>query len=434
MYLDKVRFRRNGEFSFIYYDKYLGKNRRLGKAQVPSWVQTLEDAERFCRNHEAEGEATKLRVQLREAWKTKYHDFSELLVKYVEDRKSAAPNSWENDLYYLEQYVLHFFLEIADSNSIQGWPNHFSAFKKWLRSVKPLKGSKPTLAISTQNHCIKALNTFLSFAYQEHQITLTEKCPVHPRRLIRRKDIESVISDEERKAVGRELRKIDDLYADKYEVALDTGLRDAELDGISIGDVSPGEPPQEHIRCLLKKNGMNCLGYITLRDQLVDNHQRRDANGQVFRKPLKHKKKVSAKDTRIIPLTNVVTYNILVKRFKEKQKLYERKAFGPDKRNYLLFDGVSTGRYRLKLIEAHKRAGFKYHSPHDARHTFATKLAGRSGGDWMLCKLVLGHKDIETTQGYLHIFELLISELANQEVIETGLDFLPTGNGQEAIS
>ncbi|MBN8542089.1 MAG: tyrosine-type recombinase/integrase [Deltaproteobacteria bacterium] len=49
--------------------------------------------------------------------------------------------------------------------------------------------------------------------------------------------------------------------------------------------------------------------------------------------------------------------------------------------------------------------GYRSKSAHCLRHTFATDLASRALGDTTLCKMVLGHKDEETTARYVHLFE-----------------------------
>lgn len=423
MYLDKKRYAATGKMSFIYYDVTLAKNVRLREDEIPSWVQAEEDADRFCRMKEAEGESSKLRAKRREEWKTKYYKFDELLEKYRVDRKGKAPNSWENDCYYLRQYAFHFFLTERACNNLNNWPTLFEDFCNWLKSVKPIKGPKPTLAVSTQNHCIKSLNTFLAFMQRTNQMSATAKCKMFSKADIHRKDFESVISERDEALIFQALSLESRAMAYKFKVALATGLRDSELAGLSLGDISRGEPPQEQIRKLLRKNSMECLAYITLKDQVVDSDHPRDTEGNVLRKPLKHRKKIGSGDNRIIPIESPEIFKILVYLFKEQQERFAQRINGENRRNYLFFEGITTGTYRNALMRAAGKTKVKYHSPHDCRHTFATRLAGRIGGDYMLCRLILGHKDMETTEGYLHIFQQMQSDLENQRAIEEGLDF-----------
>jgi integrase len=65
-----------------------------------------------------------------------------------------------------------------------------------------------------------------------------------------------------------------------------------------------------------------------------------------------------------------------------------------------------------------KRAGVKVIRFHDLRHTYASHFM-MNGGDVFLLQQVLGHKDITTTQQYLHFAQEFLQEAA--EVVEFGL-------------
>lgn len=50
---------------------------------------------------------------------------------------------------------------------------------------------------------------------------------------------------------------------------------------------------------------------------------------------------------------------------------------------------------------------YKPKSAHCCRHTFSTRFVGMTCGDFFLAKAILGHKDVETTMRYVHIFEAI---------------------------
>lgn len=58
------------------------------------------------------------------------------------------------------------------------------------------------------------------------------------------------------------------------------------------------------------------------------------------------------------------------------------------------------------------------------RHSFATNFAGLTNADTGLCRLVLGHRDEETTLGYVHLFEQLNRQARAKTLVKTKIDLI----------
>lgn len=121
---------------------------------------------------------------------------------------------------------------------------------------------------------------------------------------------------------------------------------------------------------------------------------------------MKGRRKIDSSSGRTIPILDKRAFNILVRRFNVCTKQIESRIFGEEPRDYLLFDGLTKGTFASHLLRVYTAAGkYRSKSAHCLRHTFATELAGLSLGDNTLCKHVLGHRDEETTERYVHLFE-----------------------------
>ena len=106
----------------------------------------------------------------------------------------------------------------------------------------------------------------------------------------------------------------------------------------------------------------------------------------------------------------------MAKRVNSQLELHEQRKYGKEFSDYLLFDSLNKNNYAKLLKKAYEGTQFKYKSPHCARHTFATNFAGKVFGDGVLCQLILGHKDIETTKGYVHLFEAINRKAKTKEI------------------
>lgn len=422
MYWQRRKDRRGKEyFSFAFHDPVFKKTVRLRHKEVPYGIDSVEKANQFCRIKESEHEAAKLRIQRKLEWKSKFYDFTKLLEIFEKDVKIAAPNSWENTIYYLEHYAFPFFLGEKQCNNLNSWCVHYGDFTEWLKTCKTSKGNRE-LSYSTKNHVVSALNSFMVSMKKRGQVEDIEKCPKFPTHMLNARTAEDVLSAEECTEVYAKLFEISEDSAHFFLVLLHTGLRLSEGLGLSLDDVYEGEPGHEVLRRLLKSRDLHSYGYISLWSQVANgNHPRNDF--QVKRKPLKGRKKMDSLSGRTVPILDKKAFNILVSRFNKCDQQLSKAQYGSDPKNYLLFDGLTKGTFASHLKRAYESLAGRYRqkSAHCLRHTCATELAGKALGDTTLCKMVLGHKDEETTSRYVHLFEQINQKAKMQGQRKRGL-------------
>jgi len=396
-------------YTFAYYDKNLNKAIRLKKSEVPTNIKTAQDAEEFCRIKEAEHESAKIRIKRKLEWKNKFYDFEKLYQLYIKDMKKRAPNTWENSRYFLEQYVFPFFLTEKQCNNINNWSLFYQEFVDWLLEVKPIKGSKDKISYSTRNHIITALNNFMVIMKRRNKIERVDKCQKFPSHLIQLRDIDDVYTDEEIGLVSKRLVDKKQCLDDLFKVLLNTGLRISECLALSVDDFYVGAPEHDVLRGSLEKHNISVFGYLSIESQLGHKTKIRDENKKVMRKPLKGRKRIKSGVGRIVPIFDKDVFNILAKRFNAQLERLNCKEFGADGKDYLLFDGLRRNTLGMALSEIYSKLGGKYKpkSQHCCRHTFSTKFVGMTCGDFFLAKAILGHKDVETTMRYVHIFEAI---------------------------
>jgi integrase len=171
--------------------------------------------------------------------------------------------------------------------------------------------------------------------------------------------------------------------------------------------VFEGEPVDRTFREAMKKNSLSCLGFVSINSQLRDPVAPRDKDGRVLRKPLKGRRRIDEEAGRTIPILDKEGFNAIARRFNEQNERQAEGTQGLSASDYLLFEGLNKNTYSNLLKKAHEGSIYSHKSPPCARHTFATRFAGITCGDIYLCQAVLGHKDIETTRDYVHIFAAL---------------------------
>ena len=248
------------------------------------------------------------------------------------------------------------------------------------------------------------------------RIATADKCQKFPTRLLAKRTVDDVLGDEEMKRVEERLREVDDsgLSADFFVVLNGTGLRIGEALALSLADFFPDEITEEKIKKPLDMCGIKSHGYIAIESQVPSKGRVRGDDGLVTRKPLKGR--IEPESGRTIPIISVKVFNVLARRWNEQRKLAKTKKYGTSPSNYLLFDGLTKGGYRNLLLKGYMGSGFWHKSPHCSRHTFATNFAGMTGGNPLLCKLVLGHKDMDTTLRYIHLYEAINRKVRTKEL------------------
>ena len=413
-------------YSFIYWDNRSKKRIRLKKSEVPAGIDTDQKAEDFCRRKEAELTVLSMKAKRQLEWKQRYYDFAELLEIYQIKRKSEAPNSWQTDIYYLEQYVFRYLLEIAKSNNLNDWENHLENLRDWLeRDANLIKQKRQTLKLSysTKNACIKSLNRFFQTMVRLQKMKgPAPKCSMFPKHQLNKKGIEAYIPENEFTIVHAKLKELDSNVADFYLVLINTGLRLNEALGLALSHIFKGIPTESNLRKMLSKFNIDSHVHIILDSQPVDSIYIKDDAGVVKRKPLKHRKRIEPRNNRIIPVSSITASKILASRFNLQSINYKNKTNGQDRSNYLLFDGLNKNKVSTTIRMAYSLLNLSAKSPHDCRHTYCTNLIAQTEGHHFLAKYVLGHTDITTTENYLHLWAVIQQKLTQDQQIEDTIE------------
>lgn len=402
----EIRKLRNGKeyYSFVYRDN--GKRIRLKQENHPKF-DSYEQAVKWARIQGANIDCVKVRAMKRLAWKNQFFDFLELSRKFTLSIKKTQPNSWENCSFYFEHYVLQFFLEIKSVNNINNWSIYFEEFKSWLEeSAYTIKNNPALISYSSKNHCIKALNAFLIFARNNQLVDPSNvyKISVFPASKLKSRDVEALIDKNEYECIYSILKEMNEDVAVMFQCAYWTGMRFSEIFGLSLDDLIQGKIGHNSIGNFLDKHEIDYCGYIVLESQPKSKIRLREKDGSILRKPLKGKKVISTKNSRLIPIIRKELFNNLVKYYKIQTEKYNSGVYGKDRKHYIFFEDVNRTLAMNNLKKAYEKTSYKFKSFHCCRHTRCTELVGETG-DFSLAQTWLGHSRLETTMKYIHIFQ-----------------------------
>jgi integrase len=431
MKFEKRTIKKTGEsyFSFVRYDPQDKKAARMTRDEIRNRfgrdIVSIEDATKCLGMLEAEVDSTKQRYQKRQDWQDKFYRFSELLRIYRIKRQKKAPNSWRNNCLYLNYYVLPFFLNNRQLENILLWPDHYEAFRNWLETDAYLvRKPEQRISYASMNHCVKALNTFMRHLKDDGVITELRLMEAFDESLLKERTADDLIAESDMESIISHLRSVGNgLEGDYYRFLYFTGMRFNEALGVSLSDVHPGQSEHGLFSNLLQKNHILYYGFIVLDSQpAAENRAARDIEtGRVPRKPLKGRKKICEKNSRIVPITDRDVWNNLVMRCREQFQNWKTGFHGTDQKDYLLFDGINKSTSMTRLKQAHEGLNLGHKTWHCLRHTRGTMLFGQTG-DRELAKMWLGHSSCRVFEKYNHTFQEVVRK-SKRPVVKREGDF-----------
>lgn len=400
---------------FTRYDVEQQRNVVVPHPQIPEHIrynQNEDQVQQYVNSQSAIEDAIRYRAQQRVEWRKKYHDVGQYLDAFAEYQKERAPNSWKNDVYYLSSYAFHYFLDQGGLNNINLWNLKFEEFRVWLKVTRPLKHGKSNLSANTQQKVIKSLNRFLAFAFQKRWIDQPIVCSGYSREQTLVVTADDIFRDEERLLIYQTLKEIRPVSADFFWLLLHTGLRENEALGLCREFVFQGQmdgAASSLVHRALVRFDMGAYhGYLAVDSQPAGRLNPKSLTS-VARKPLKHRRKIGRDSTRLIPIYDPQTWNILVERCELAEKTFERALQSGREdlsgRDILLFHGLTKAIFYSDLSKALKKLALRHRSPHKTRHTFLTWFYPRISCDAYLAKVVGGHQDQRDIERYNHIRE-----------------------------
>lgn len=411
------------KYSFVYYCPIKKTNLRLRDDEIierfgklPKDDKEAEDAKRIL---SMSVEVRKLDYSRLQDWKNKFLDFSPLVDEFkTKWMPKRAPNSHKNTLFYLENYVLYWFLGLHKLNNPLLWPDSYIDFKEWLRDEATLTLNKnQKISNAAKNNCIKALNNFIKFLKEKKVVKNMEHITSIDKNRKLKRTIDDVVLPAEFEHIYGQLLIINEEVAHYYRVLYFTGLRSNEAFGLSLDDFLPGRP--EGITDNFEDYGYTCFGYIVLESQPMEYPVRNENTKIVVRKPLKSKYDISPENSRTIPIIDKETFNVLASCFNREAAKFDNQKYGSNKKDYLFFNNITKQKVRVALAEAYKQLGLVPKSPHCLRHSRATLLAGETK-NFLLIQQWLGHSRQETTAQYIHLAGMLNKKAKMQNLVKKG--------------
>jgi len=399
-------------FSFVYYNSYDKRRIRLSRdyirARFGKDITDEDEAEKILEILGQELHSLSHEKDQRLTLKAEEYEFSHLLSIYEEAQTKAAPFSVKNNLHYLKYYVLHYFLRVKECKELGTWHLYYEDFKAWLEdSAFLLKKPDQIIAYASKNHAIRALNTFMRHMHKKRFIPILHICPQFPSHLLKEKSVDEIVPPNEMERICKAfLGKGDKELAVFYRLLFFTGLRFNEARGLALENVFPGEIENETLQRRLVDNKITYFGYLVVHSQPFDRYGPRDEAGNVKRKPLKGRRKIDEKSSRVVPITDKLLWKQLVEIHNRLLPEFKKKVFGDNLANYLFFNEINQNSL-TKLARVCSTLNVPYRSWHALRHTRATYLIGETG-DVVLARLWLGHKKQEVLEKYVHVYQAIV--------------------------
>lgn len=427
-------------WTFTRYNPKSKVTERIAAESIPLQIrntQNEQDVIAYCNSQSAIEDAAVYRAKMRSQWRKTYHNYETLLEKFTDYQKERAPNSYKNDVYYLETYAFHYFLDKKENATYWQWSLHYNDFRAWLRTAKPSRWERKCLGLNTQNNIIKALNVFLGMVASENGKPIL-KCPQYKRSELNQVTALDLIEDHEIKKLQEALLEISKDSHDLFTLIAATGLRENEALGMCVGFIFEGNIKGKKLDKLHKQLEVYGLddyfGYICLESQPAlpsyrakqtykDRFGATWATGTVPRKPLKCRKKIEPQNHRFIPIfeKHKECWNIIVDRWNHQHDLMAKKTFGANPRDYLLFDGLTSSMFYNDLREAYEKTKLRFRSIHKLRHTWLTWFYDKTDESRFLAKKVCGHNEERSVLVYSHINEQVGREQALKTQSKTKL-------------
>jgi integrase len=428
----KTRQQIGWRWRFEKYNPETKRNDVVPIKQIPEHIrnsQNRSEVEAYAKSQSALEDSIKFRAEKLIEWQNEYHSFEKYVSDFTEFQKSKAPNNWQNDVYYLTHYAFGFFLSESNINNINSWHMFFEDFKNWLKSIKPMKARKEHLKINTQAKIINSLNAFLKFAHTKGWVDVLHKCPSYKREETLTVTVDDLFREEEIQPIYHALLKIRATSADLFLVLSHSPLRINEALGLCIDFLSEGNiegAKSSKIHYGLEKYSLgNYHGFICLENQpakdciritepWTDRFNYKWETNSVPRKPLKLRKTIDSSYYRYMPIYDLNTWNILVKRANEALDQFDKRIYTSNSKDYLLFDGLTAAMFYNDLTKALEQLKLKHRSPHKTRHTYLTWLYDKISEDTFLAEKIGGHRDKRDIERYNHIREQIGRERQQQ--------------------
>lgn len=404
--------KRTGATGKIYYsiltkDKN-GKTVRIKNKDLPKF-ESEEQVRTWIKSQEAFRKSKTALIEQKIKWKTTYYNFEDLLKKYEVWQQKKAPNSYKSYTNYLEHYIMPWFLDKNQASNVNNWHLLFFDFRDYLESqAKNLKNLP--MSYGAKKCCIQTLNTFMTFLVERNLLDpdCYKKCPTlrDPEKF---KGLESVVQQD---SYLRIIQKLEGQYKDLFTILYHTGMRQGEALGLSMDSLFGGKLDNALGKSLEEKE-ISYLGYLVLESQPKYKNRKRNPDGTIDRKPLKQRPSISAKNSRIVPIFEKETWNLLVALYQKQEESFEKKAYGKNRKNYILFDEIKVGSLHRVLSNAIRDSNCPKHTWHDLRHTFCTRFVSNTR-DFFLAKTILGHQS-KVFERYLHLSEQMVREVNRDE-------------------
>lgn len=402
LHVAKIK-RANGEtqYRIRYWDNY--KHKTIPLSEHPEF-KTLAEALAFVKTQNAKKDADRhlekhAKGMSAQDWKKKYSNFGKEIESYLEWFKDEAPNSWDTNRSWLENYVIPWFLG-KNLNNPNLWHTEFEAFRRWLEKEATLLNSTKKMSYSSMGHCVKALNSYLKYLglHNKMDVVVSKvKCRGFKRSLSNKRGKDALISSSEYTQLKLKLTTSRDFFI----VLMNTGMRIHELYSLQFSNVFKGHKDlDESLRKPFEQMGATIYGYVRLESQMKVKYAYRDLKtGRIKRKPLKSKPKIGSEFNRIIPIIDPETWDVLLENRRRAMKEWESRVhLSSEADDYLLFN-VDVNEIRRDLRKHTSKTA------HCCRHTFTTNTVRSFRGvnyGPELIKNITGHTSSEF-QNYVHL-------------------------------